>query len=276
VCVPVTGRRSYYRAARAAVRSVLRHSDFDVFVALGDRDRWRPAASPRVHVRSLAALPRGGFRAWPFLLKLRALASCLAETSADIVVLLDADARFVARTDVASIEGALAGRALGMVEQTTILGSAMARADFLDHYVRHSLTWLGGDLAAPRLEEFRFFNSGVVLGRRAELERLTAWALARMEEAGDRHHVGAHMIADQDYLQIWTNSLRPGSCAALSWEWNHCEHWDAGFPRRGARIVHASNFCRGPTHLGLWKLELKLALARLGWTGRREASAPAG
>ena len=54
------------------------------------------------------------------------------------------------------------------------------------------------------------------------------------------------MISDQDYFQVWTNNLYPGSCRELSWEWNHCEYWDTGFPRTGARIAHFSNFCNGP------------------------------
>jgi hypothetical protein len=246
---------------------VLRHSDFDVFVALGDREHWRPAASTRVYVHSLAALPHTRCRAWPFLLKLHALAACLERTHAELIILLDADARFFSWIDDAAIEEVLAGRPFGMVEQTTIRGSGMTRTEFLDHYVRHSLVWLGGGLAPPSLEAFRFFNSGVILGRRAELGRLAAWALERMNEAGDRHHVGDHMIADQDYFQIWMNTLQPGSCTTLPWSWNHCEQWDADFPRRDARIVHASNFCRGPTRLGLWKLQARLALTRLGWSG---------
>ena len=77
------------------------------------------------------------------------------------------------------------------------------------------------------------------------------------------YHV-SHMLADQDYLRLWTNSRHPGSCTTLAWDWNHCEHWDDGFPRRGARIVHASNFCRGPRPAGSLRLAARLAFARLG------------
>jgi GT2 family glycosyltransferase len=33
----------------------------------------------------------------------------------------------------------------------------------------------------------------------------------------------------------------------LPWQWNHCEHWDEGFPREAALIAHLSNFMNGPT-----------------------------
>jgi hypothetical protein len=153
----------------------------------------------------------------------------------------------------------------------------MTRADFLEHYERHPLVWLGDGTPPPTREAFRYFNSGVLLARRDGLEPFVAWALERMRAAGDAHQVGAHMIADQDYLQLWTNTLAPGSCTTLSWQWNHCEHWDEGFPRRGARIVHASNFCRGPRRLAGLRLATRLAAARVRWalaTPRTAETAP--
>lgn len=266
VCVLATGRSAYYGAARGAVRSVLRHTPFDAFVAVGEGRRWRKLHDARVRVHVLdAARPRIRHRAGPFLDKLHALDACLRETRAQHMVLLDGDARFVGRVDEADVERALDGRSLAMAEQTTIRGSGMSRADFLEHYVRHPLAWLDRSEAPPRLEAFRYFNSGVVLARRDGLEAFLAWALPRMRQAGDAHQAGEHMIADQDYLQLWTNTLQPGCCTTLPWEWNHCEHWDDGFPRRGARIVHSSNFCRGPSRTGALRLAARLALARVGW-----------
>lgn len=263
VCVLATGRPIYYLAARGAVRSVLEHSDFEVFVAVGDPQRWRAPSSPRVTTRTVADLPRRQGRATPFLRKLHALAACLVASRAERIVLLDADARFVRRIDAAAVDAALDGRTLGMSEQPTIRGSGMTRAEFLRHYARHSLVALGDGAAAPSLEDFRFFNSGVLLARRDGLEQFLAWALPRIDAPGTTHQVGSHMIADQDYLQVWSNTVRPGSCATLPWSWNHCEHWDEGYPRAGARILHASNFCRGPSLLGLLRLEARLALSRL-------------
>lgn len=259
-----TGRDTYYRAARGAVRSILRHTPFEVFVAVGDRARWRELRDARVHIHALdPAAPRIRHRAGPFLDKFRALDACLRATRAERIVLLDSDTRVMAPVPSGDVERALDGRGLAMAEQTTIRGSGMTRADFLEHYVRHSLAWLGADAAPPPLEAFRFFNSGVLLARRDALAPLVAWALEQMRIRGDAHQVGAHMIADQDYFQLWTNTLHPGSCATLSWIWNHCEHWDDGFPRDGARILHASNFCRGPRRtLGL-RLATRLALSRV-------------
>ena len=275
-CVLATGRAAYYRAARGAVRSVLRHTPFDVFVAVGDRDRWHAPHDPRVRVHALdASRPLIRHRAGPFLDKLHALDACLRETRAERIVLLDGDARFVAPADAADVERALAGRSLAMAEQTTIRGSGMSRADFLEHYVRHPLAWLARGDAPPPLDAFRYFNSGVVLARRDGLEPFLAWALPRMRQAGDAHQAGEHMIADQDYLQLWTNTLHPGCCTTLPWEWNHCEHWDDGFPRRRARIVHSSNFCRGPRRTGSLRLAARLAIARVG-RALADAARPSG
>ena len=278
-CVLATGRAAYYRAARGAVRTVLCHTPFDVFVAVGDRDRWHAPHDPRVRVHALdPSRPLIRHRAGPFLDKLHALDACLRETRAERIVLLDGDARFVAPAEAADVEHALAGRPLAMAEQTTIRGSGMSRADFLEHYVRHPLAWLGRADAPPPLDAFRYFNSGVVLARRDGLEPFLAWALPRMRQAGDAHQAGEHMIADQDYLQLWTNTLQPGCCTTLPWEWNHCEHWDDGFPRRGARIVHSSNFCRGPSRTGSLRLAARLAIARVGWAladAARPSGAPA-
>lgn len=275
VCVLATGRPAYYRVARGAVRSTLRRTPFDVFVAVGERARWRGPHGGRVRVHALDdGLPRIAHRAGPFLDKFRALDACLRHTTAERVVLLDGDARFVARTSADDVERALDGRPLAMAEQTTIRGSGMTRADFLAHYATHSLPWLGGGAVPPPTDAFRFFNSGVVLARRDGLAPLVAWALDRMRAAGDAHQAGEHMIADQDYFQLWTNTLHPGTCTTLSWDWNHCEHWDEGFPRAGARIVHSSNFCRGPSRTGSLRLAARLALARVGRALSGAAHAP--
>lgn len=276
-CVLATGRDAYYRAARGAVRSILRHTPFDILVAVGERARWRDPHDARVHVHALAPpSPRIRHRAGPFLEKFRALDACLRETDAERILLLDGDTRMVARIGADDVEQALAGRGLAMAEQTTIRRSGMSRADFREHYVRHSLAWLGGGAAPPSQDAFRYFNSGVVLARRDALAPLVAWALERMHAAGDAHQAGEHMIADQDYFQLWANTLHPGSCSTLSWHWNHCEHWDDGFPRAGARIVHASNFCLGPRRALSLRLAARLALSRVGRALRAGSTAGAG
>ncbi len=277
VCLLVHGEENYYRVGRRAAWSVLEHSPFDVFVAVGSTRRWRLAAEGRLRTLRLPPPPAPADRAARFLLKFRALEACLRTTRAEHLILLDADTLVVRTIDDDDVVAALDGRRLGMVEQTTIRRSGMTRADFHRHYRRHALAWLAarGERSASThdpiadLETFRFFNSGVVLGQRAELERIAAWALESATRPASSHQIGAHMIADQDYLQIWTNHLHPGSCATLPWQWNHCEHWDRGFPRPHARILHFSNFCRGPTLAQVTRMELQRRRTGLGRVSAR-------
>jgi GT2 family glycosyltransferase len=259
-CLLIHGRRRYHRAGREAARSLLANSDLDVFVALGSGDGPRPPRSPRLRIERLRDAGPAAGRAAGFLLKFDALDACLRASKASHFVLLDADAVLVASTRGSDVRAALGDRPLGMVEQKGIRGSEMDRLRFLDHYLRHSLAFLAPGAPAPSATRFRFFNSGVVLGTREEFGAIVRWARERMAEAGPEHRVGEHMIADQDYFQVWANSLRPGACAELGWQWNHCEHWDEGFPRAGARILHFSNFCRGPGREDL----LRMRAARRG------------
>jgi hypothetical protein len=85
------------------------------------------------------------------------------------------------------------------------------------------------------------------------------------------------MIADQDYIQYWTNELHPRSAATLDWSWNHCEHWHGDFPRPGVRIAHLSNACHGPTRRSLWRLRALRASPGIerGWRWLRRSSAAA-
>jgi glycine betaine/choline ABC-type transport system substrate-binding protein len=76
------------------------------------------------------------------------------------------------------VQQALAKTGFGMVEQTTILGSTMNRSDFRDHYALHSLAWLAPEAKPPSLSDFRYYNSGVVLGHRQEFIEFSNWALA--------------------------------------------------------------------------------------------------
>jgi hypothetical protein len=269
VCTVIYGHRNYFRAGRQAVRSVLARSDFDVFVAYGPGPEHQLPDSPRVRAQLLRP-PVSGDRAMPFLLKFLALESCLRLTDAEWILLLDADAMLVSDLHPSAISRALGAAALGMVEQTGITGSGMTRGDFLQHYVTHALAWFAPGTPAPGLERFRFYNSGVVLGRRGELERLTTWALDTMHRAGKDHRIGRHMIADQDYFQYWTNTLFPSSCVQLPWNWNHCRHWDPDFPRSDAYILHFSNFCRGPSLHQVWRMGWRNY--RLEWSRRLRRS----
>lgn len=260
VCTLVSGGATYYLAARQALASVRDQTPFDAVVVVGAGPKGLLPAYPRLRVRSLPTASPRGSRAAPFLAKFLALEACLDATSADYVMLLDADTVVAEPLDDALIERALDGRSLAMVEQTVVRGSDMDRAAFLRHYRDHALAWIDPNRTPPDLEDFRYFNSGVVLGTREELMRLTTWALALVRRPGASHQIGQHMITDQDYFQFWANTLHADRCRTLGWEWNHCEHWDEDFPRTGARVLHFSNFCHGPT---------VRSVARMAWHRRR-------
>jgi hypothetical protein len=219
-------------------------TDFPVYVSCDDKSRLKLSSS-RLRVAEYSRYP-GAHRSWRFLGKFRALEACIRSNDEDLLLFLDADALLLQPLDERLVRAALNQHLLGMVEQTTVTGSAMSRAAFWEHYRQHSLAFIAPDLAPPAPSAFRFFNSGVILGYRLAIAAVTRWALAQISRSSSDHNIGQHMIADQDYFQVWTNNLYPGTCQKLSWEWNHCEYWDAGFPRRGARIAHFSNFCNGP------------------------------
>ena len=246
VCVSILAGSAFADCARESVLSVLENSSFDVHLSLVGVKPKRLPPTRRLVVSALDTPRRRRERAWPFLRKFWALERCLARTDADRLVLLDADAVLVRRLEDRDVAAALSGGALGMVAQETITGSAMTRADFHDHYVRHTLAFIAPGEKPPPPERFRYFNSGVVLGTRAELESLCSWATSAIAGAGRRHAVGKHMIADQDYFQYWAHAVAPERTVALPWSWNHSGAWHEGFPRPDARILHFTNFCNGP------------------------------
>ena len=265
VCMLVYGPANYYRAAKRSIRSILKRSSFDVYVAVGEEGSLSLPASTRIRKKILndvQSLP--GDRARSFLLKFDALASCLEQTDAEWFLMVDADTLLAAEIQEQDIFRALNGLPIGMVEQTGIRGSTMGRSDFLDYYKNFTLAWFDSKTAAPDLDHFRFFNSGVVLGHRSEFERIASWALSKIRAAEKNHEIGIHMIADQDYLQFWTNTLYPGICRSLPWIWNHCEHWDTNFPRKGVIFYHFSNFCNGPTRKLLFRMAWLDLKARQG------------
>jgi hypothetical protein len=257
VCLLIHGHPNYFHSGKQAALSVLENSDFDLHLLLGRGGSVRFPKTKRVKVNFVDELPTNHHRSERFLLKFVSLKRCLEGGSYDFIIQLDADALFAARVETRQLSEALGAFRLGMVEQTTIKGSTMGRADFLDHYRRHSLALIAPQAPPPSLDRFRYFNSGFVLGRAEEMVRVADWALSRIgeiEASGGSHQIGAHMIADQDYFQFWAHNLHPGCCTALPWYWNHCDFWDEGFPRPDARVVHFSNFCQGPDQQGLKRI----------------------
>ncbi|MCB2228223.1 MAG: hypothetical protein KQH53_16200 [Desulfarculaceae bacterium] len=253
VCLTIHGHPAYYLAGRQAALSVLKRSGFKVFLVTDHLLKTGLLPRRRMLVHPLGPV-QSRVRARRFLAKLTGLKALLERTDSELIMLLDADAVLVRDLTPDHIRRALDRRGLGLVEQTTILGSSMSRADFLRHYQEHSLAWLAPDESPPPLEQYRYYNSGVVLGRRDELERFSAWAQEMLTLRPGDHRVGEHMVADQDYFQYYANSLRPQACRELPWHWNHCEHWDQGFPRPGAFVCHFSNFCMRPG----WRQTLRI------------------
>jgi hypothetical protein len=260
VCILIHGNPNYFRTGKQAALSVLEQTDFDLFLALGSGPPLRFFARSRIYCHPLPEETEPGYRARPFLRKFYALQSCLERLDHSWLILLDADAIMVQPFTKQMVVESLADRGIGMVAQRTILGSGMGRRDFLTHYVDHSLAWLAPDAVPPQLEAFRFYNSGVVVGKREELTRFLRWAQETLSTRVGSHNVGKHMIADQDYFQFWTNNLHPESSVSLPWSWNHCEHWDEAFPRKEAKILHFSNFCQGPS---LWQA-MRMNMLRRG------------
>lgn len=258
-CVIAHGDPNYRSAAVGAALAILEHTDWELVLVSDAPIPAVVADDPRVSGLRFEPPPVGD-RAVRFLAKFDALERALAISDAPLVALLDADTRIVRRTTADDVADALGGLSMGMVEQTGIRGSGMDRSRFREHYRDVSLAFIDSTAPVPALEDFRFFNSGVMFGRREAIVDLVRTTRARIERRTDAHVVGEHMVTDQDYFQHWANTLYPGACAELSWEWNHCEWWDDDFPAAGARILHFSNFCLGPTREALERMDETAAL----------------
>lgn len=262
VSVFADGNPAYFAAAREAVLSVLVHTDFAVRLACTPGPALRLPRSPRLATEELEAPTRGGPRARPFLRKLAVLRDCLRTARSELLVHLDADALVVDRIDADAIAAALADRGLALAEQGPLGGSGTDVSGYHAHFVAHTIPWIDADARPPEAGSFRYFNSGVVLGTRRGWSEFLEWALETVERTGPDHRVGEHMIGDQDYFQFWAHCRVPGSVTPLPWQWNHCEHWDPGFPRRDAKVAHFSTFCVGPGRRELLRMRLLRAATR--------------
>jgi hypothetical protein len=246
ISILVGGDPLYAAAARESVLSVLDYTSFDIYIGISDHvDVFLPQ-SKRIKILNLPS-PVKTHRAYRFLQKFDVLKWCVEECSEEYIILLDADAVILRHLSDKDLEVNLSQHGLAMVEQTGIRGSSMNRKDFLDHFCRHSLAFIHPEGQPPPIERFRFYNSGVVMGRIQTLEELVDWAQHSINTHQDLHQIGEHMIADQDYFQVWANILHPDQCTELSWKWNHCELWDDDFPKPNGVVAHFSNFCHGPS-----------------------------
>jgi GT2 family glycosyltransferase len=262
VCMLVHGDAAYARVARVAADSLLADSDLDVMVVHGGGPVETWPRHRRLHRQVIDCPAADSHRAGRFLLKFRAIEACLERFDVPWMLNLDADVVLARPLRVQDIPATLAGAGIGMVEQTCIRGSSMNRAAFLDHYRTHSLAAIAPHAPVPSLETFRYYNSGVVVAATTALRDLVAWAHGTITGHAGEFQSGEHIITDQDFFQYWANQLRPESCRELPWYWNHCEHWDDGFPRRGVLFAHFSNFCLGPAH----STEKRMRRLRRPWT----------
>jgi hypothetical protein len=196
--------------------------------------------------------------------------ACLRAMPHRFLLVLDADAVVGRPISDAMVLVALAGSGLGLVEQPQVRGSTTDRTALNAHYREHTLSWFGVPESAGHGGDFRYYNTGVMLATREALQQLVHWALEHLQGRLAPHRVGRHMIADQDYVQYWVNELNPAVCRPLPWQWNHCTHWDDGFPDPRALIYHLSSFCTAPRLRHLLVMALigrgHLPLAR--WVGR--------
>ena len=249
VCTMAHGPALYKQAASQTIKSVLCHTTFNIFNCCDDNIGLKNDS--RVTCCPIKPMEKGFQRPDRFLRKFEVLTFCLQQCPSDWIIWLDADAVFVRQLSEKRLRQVMGDAPIGMVEQTTVTGSTMGRADFFKHYREHSLVVIGraANAISPKtaFSSFRYFNSGVVVARRQEWKIFLDWARSEVFENSGKHEVGKHMVADQDYFQYWVNTLHPGRCRSLPWHWNHCEYWDNRFPKPGALIVHFSNFCNGPT-----------------------------
>lgn len=247
VSLLVTGTVGYAIAARECVLSLLDHTDFNIHIACDHVGRMLLPSSPQIHIHAIP--PRGAARREDlFLAKFDALKACidLFENEPDILMI---DANVIAAREITSstIASLLSDKPMAMVEQKQTIGSGIDRYALYRYYRDEILPMIEGRLAPPTFEEFRYFNSGVALLERKEALRIINWVQRKLKNKRLSAQNDQTFIADQDYFQVWANSVRPNACTELPWQYNHCALWHEHFPRDGAVFNHFSNFCLGPT-----------------------------
>lgn len=189
---------------------------------------------------------RSGTCRLPYFAKFDTLEQLVTREPGVCILQMDADAMFVREFTASDVLQALARHPFAMMEQTTIVNSDNDRPFFFDHYMNHPMVWFEPGNTEQKIESFHYYNSGVLLCTALAMREFLDWALPVIDSMPVHHRVGEHIIADQDYLQYWLNTVHPGMCGLLPWYWNHCEHWHDDFPRSDAWICHFSSFCRRP------------------------------
>lgn len=243
VAITAIGSPIYGQCARETVLSVLENTPFDVFITCDQSTIDFIPSHERVQQH--VVVPTIEQSADPYLFKFETLKTCLEKNHHEFVIHIDVDAVVVRPIREQDVVNALGTKSMAMIEQSVIIGTDYGRPFFYKHFIDHAMAGLTPNLPPPDFEEFRHYNSGVVIFTRDELERVLYWVNDPYFH-NRRHSYAGRMIADQDFLQVWSNVVHRGHCAQLGPEWNHCWLWDENFPQDSAKILHFSNFTYGP------------------------------
>jgi len=239
------GSDRYFKSAATAVKSLLINTDLDVVVATPDPDRLPLVKVPRLTVLKVDGVEHGR-RADPFIGKFSAIEAVLHEFDNELLLMIDADCRVSQPWNSSDLSDLLQDADFALAEQPGITGTAMNRASFLEHYLSVSLPGVLPHGAPPGLEEFRYYNTGVVLGRRRAWTQMLQFA-QKCAGSDNSLEINDQMVADQDIIQVWLNSTDEARVAVLDVEvWNASDLW-CDVDNDQAKVIHHSNFCQGPT-----------------------------
>jgi GT2 family glycosyltransferase len=241
------GSTEYRLAAWQSAQVASRNEEFEVF--LGTDIELDSKIDRGELPFKLVSMSSGkvSFRAQPFIRKFELWKRILELSEFDYFVHIDADAIFVDAVSEVEIRGYLKGSLLAMVEQNEIIGEEeFGIQNLYQHYVNFSHRYILPNSNPVELTQFRFLNSGVVIFSREGLIRFLKWFNEVVVNLEGSFAMGKHMIADQDFLQIWANEIEPENSIALPSVFNHSPLWHRGFPDPKAKVIHLSNFCNGP------------------------------
>jgi GT2 family glycosyltransferase len=253
--ISIFGGSNYYSAAELCVGSLLENTTFPVLVGCDRSADFRLEYPGRLQIVDLEAMNPGS-RASGFLGKFQTALEAPIGEEVDICVLVDVDCLLTTALDEETIVSVLGQSDFAMVEQKTVSGSTMKRADFLHHFSEVALPVIDSNECISSLEHFRYWNSGICIARLGALRELARFALQRFYDHPDLFSRGGHLVADQDFFQYWGSIRKPGSVATLEPNWNNCAHWDDEFPMSNAYFLHWSNFCLGPDNATLEGIRL--------------------
>jgi GT2 family glycosyltransferase len=241
------GSTEYRLAAWQSAQAASSNKEFEVFI--GTDIELDSEIDQRLLPFKVVPMSAGqvSFRAQPFMRKFELWHRILELSEFDYFVHIDSDAVFVDHLSEGEIREYLKESFLGMVEQNEIVGEVdFGITNLYQHYLNFSHKYILPDAQPVELSKFRFFNSGVVIFNREGLVRFLEWFEEIVGNLDGSFAIGPHMIADQDFLQIWANEIEPESAVSLPSVLNHSPLWHRDFPDSKAKIIHLSNFCNGP------------------------------